>query len=445
MKRNPFLSIGAILYKPVKKYLKREKLKGNLRRLHVVSEQELDSLCDQYYIAMITRLITVAAVCLLLSAVVWIKNSMEDTSVFLKRENYGGDTNEMKLETKIEGEVTSFSVDVLPVVYRKQELEAVFQKGFSYIDSVYLGENASADEICSDLNLIDEIQELGLQVTWKSNRYERINGNGEITEEILPAPEVVILTATLHYGDDTAQREYPVRLTGKRLSPSESAISEIRQYIRNLQEAMPGEKNIEVPDMIYGYQIRMPEETNPGKLLLILGLFAAAMILLKGQSDLKEHMKLRNDALLMAYPSFIERLALYMGAGLTIRHALTKIVSTDAAPGRQKYRNILYDEIKYTLNEIQAGLPESDAYYKLGHRLNLSVYLKVTSLLSQNLKKGTKDILGMLAEEKHAAFQIRKETAKKKGEEAGTRLLLPMMLLLGTVIVIIVLPAFMQF
>ena len=81
----------------------------------------------------------------------------------------------------------------------------------------------------------------------------------------------------------------------------------------------------------------------------------------------------------------------------------------------------------------------------MGHRINLPVYIKLMSLLSQNVKKGTRDILIMMAGEEQNAMQIRKEMAKRKGEEAGTKLLLPMVVLLGVVMVIVMLPAIINF
>lgn len=105
----------------------------------------------------------------------------------------------------------------------------------------------------------------------------------------------------------------------------------------------------------------------------------------------------------------------------------------------------LMKELRYTLNEIQAGIPEGEAYYNMGHRINLPVYMKLMSMLSQNVSKGTKDIMIMMAGEEQAALQMRKELARKKGEEAGTRLLFPMIVLLGVVMVIVVLPAVMSF
>lgn len=51
----------------------------------------------------------------------------------------------------------------------------------------------------------------------------------------------------------------------------------------------------------------------------------------------------------------------------------------------------------------------------------------------------------MMAGEEQNAMQTRKEMAKRKGEEAGTKLLLPMVVLLGVVMVIVMLPAIINF
>ena len=63
-------------------------------------------------------------------------------------------------------------------------------------------------------------------------------------------------------------------------------------------------------------------------------------------------------------------------------------------------------------------------------------------MLSQNLKKGTKGLAPLLKQEADNAFEERKSLAKRLGEEAGTRMLLPMFLMLAVVLVIIVVPAF---
>jgi hypothetical protein len=72
-------------------------------------------------------------------------------------------------------------------------------------------------------------------------------------------------------------------------------------------------------------------------------------------------------------------------------------------------------------------------------------YLKLGTLLSQNLRKGTKNLAELLAEESREAFEDRKAYARKQGEECESKLLLPMILLLLTVLIMIMYPAVVSF
>ena len=156
------------------------------------------------------------------------------------------------------------------------------------------------------------------------------------------------------------------------------------------------------------------------------------------RAKLSKQEKERKQQLMIDYPELVDKLILYLGAGVTIRGSFVRMVQNDD-------ESALMKELRYTLNEIQAGIPEGEAYYNMGHRINLPVYMKLMSMLSQNVSKGTKDIMIMMAGEEQAALQTRKELARKKGEEAGTRLLFPMIVLLGVVMVIVVLLAVMSF
>lgn len=63
-------------------------------------------------------------------------------------------------------------------------------------------------------------------------------------------------------------------------------------------------------------------------------------------------------------------------------------------------------------------------------------------MLSQNLRKGSRGITDLLAREAEEAFEDRKNMAKKLGEEAGTKLMIPMFIMLAVVFVIVTVPAF---
>ena len=65
-------------------------------------------------------------------------------------------------------------------------------------------------------------------------------------------------------------------------------------------------------------------------------------------------------------------------------------------------------------------------------------------MLTQNLRKGSKGLSELLRAEADQAFEERKAAAKKRGEEAGTKLLVPMFMMLSTVLLIVIVPAFLS-
>lgn len=117
-------------------------------------------------------------------------------------------------------------------------------------------------------------------------------------------------------------------------------------------------------------------------------------------------------------------------------------MQTYEAEEKEKRRKEVYEEMTYTMHEFQSGASESECYERFGERCGLTQYRKFGTLLSQNLKKGSKGIAELLKQEAFLAFEERKEFAKKIGEEAETKMLVPMFLMLGVVLVIIVVPAF---
>ena len=98
-----------------------------------------------------------------------------------------------------------------------------------------------------------------------------------------------------------------------------------------------------------------------------------------------------------------------------------------------------------TCYELQSGRSEKEAYDHFGKRCQVQAYRKLCTLLSQNLRKGSNDLLRVLRQEADNAFTERKNLAKKLGEEAGTKLLLPMMMMLCIVMVVIMIPAYFSF
>lgn len=89
----------------------------------------------------------------------------------------------------------------------------------------------------------------------------------------------------------------------------------------------------------------------------------------------------------LAYPDIVNRLSLYMGAGISIRHAWERIIR-----GYEKQRQMTgnsedaYEQMKLALRQMQNGVAETVAYEQFGMDCRLSSYLKLGTLLSQNCR-----------------------------------------------------------
>lgn len=143
------------------------------------------------------------------------------------------------------------------------------------------------------------------------------------------------------------------------------------------------------------------------------------------------------------YPELVHKLALYIGAGMTIRGAFQKIGSDyERKTNRPRDENIVGKEVLYTCRELQSGIAEGAAYERFGRRTGLREYIKLSALLGQNLKRGNRTLLERLREEAEKTSEESILQAKKLGEEAGTKLLIPMVIMLGIVMVMIMIPAF---
>lgn len=145
--------------------------------------------------------------------------------------------------------------------------------------------------------------------------------------------------------------------------------------------------------------------------------------------DLKEEMNKKKVTWRFQYPDLVHKMVLYLGAGLSIRSTFVKLAAQ-------------YETIQYARREIDAGVPEVIAYEHFGKRTGLQSYIKLATLLNQNLKRGTSTLFLRLEEEALLSSQERIQNGKKMGEEAGTKLLLPMAMLLGVIMIMIMIPAF---
>ena len=128
---------------------------------------------------------------------------------------------------------------------------------------------------------------------------------------------------------------------------------------------------------------------------------------------------------------------------MNMKRAWKKIVNDYESRKKVWGIRYVYEEMRSACREMDSGLTEAESYERFGKRCNVQEYVRLGALLSQNIRKGTKGLNQVLRLESVQAFENRKAYAKKAGEEAGTKLLIPMFLMLAVVLVMVTIPAFL--
>lgn len=186
------------------------------------------------------------------------------------------------------------------------------------------------------------------------------------------------------------------------------------------------------------------KKDHSGTLVSALGLLAAFAVMLKNSQERQQKEARRAEALLMDYPSLIMKFTLLVQAGMTARMAFQKIAS-DYRRNYPQGGRAAYDEILALCHEMGSGVSELEAYRRLGDRCGQIRYKTFSTLLIQNLQKGSRRMADMLEKEAMEAWDERKRKARVLGEAAATKLLVPMVLMLLVVMAVIMIPAFLSF
>lgn len=154
--------------------------------------------------------------------------------------------------------------------------------------------------------------------------------------------------------------------------------------------------------------------------------------------ELDQQIKKKNFYIQYEFPDFLNKLVLLISAGMTVPRAWEKIVRD------RNNMTPLYKELNTTYLEIRNGKPEIEAYEDFAKRCRVKEITKFVSAIMQNLRKGNAELVSLLKLQSDECWQLRKAMARKLGEEASTKLVLPLMIMFIGILVIVILPAVLQ-
>ncbi len=390
---------------------------------------------------------SIIVVCgVVLSAVLWINDRMATTIVDnqINRNAYGDGSRNVSLVADDGEGIYHIPITVSEKYYSQEELTQMSDEVIKILEQEILGKNQSFDRIEYNMCLPESVKGYPFIVEWRTdNTY--MDSDGRLIQDKLTAPVLMELTAVLSCEDYQIEQDMTVRICSKAIPPD---ISErLAKQVSALEEDTREQQNMTLPSEIENQNIHWSYKRNyRGLLFLAVTPVFACLIYYCKDRDLHKQVVDREEQMCMDYPEIVSSLALLIGAGMTVPNAWNKIARDyKQRCERGSGKRYAYEEMLLTIYEMESGVVQAKAYERFGRRCRIPSYNKLSTMLSQNIKKGAANLPLLLKEEAAEAFEERKHTARRLGEKAGTKLLMPMMMFLGITMLIIMVPAFQNY
>ena len=356
----------------------------------------------------------------------------------------------IELLAEYEGKSYRIPLVVDKTVPRQEKAERMLSEFKERLENYILNDNASVNKVTQNLRLDTKALDPDIEVYWSSSDVNVIGLDGRVRSDRLSEKRNVRLNAVLQYYDITD--EFEIMLTVCPLNKETETEALIKSRMELLLENRKYSEEVVLPEKINGSTISFSEyKENNSRLILMLGVLAAFLMIPYGMSIRQKKKKERNTELILDYPDVVSKLALLLESGLTIRLAFERIAGDyekrkNALTGKKKrlYRRYVYEEMLRSRNEMMLGGAEGPAYEHFGRRCQNMYYIRLSALLCQNLRKGSESLLPSLYQEIAEARNERQAEIRRRGEEIGIKLLVPMAGMFALVLAVLLVPAFLS-
>ena len=366
----------------------------------------------------------------------------------LERNTYGqGETQQEILVEGLLAKKVPLAVRIGERRYTKEEAADAIHMAAEELSAQIAGGNESLEQVQSRLELVTWLDKYGISVRWHPDDTELISASGEVFNSGCPeSGRETFLTATLKAGEYAEDYIYRVNVLPPGRTQEEKELAAFENFLMEKEEEQKYSEVFILPEEFEGKTLTYSADRGRSSLMFpLLGILAAILLPLKDRQREQEAKKKRECQMMMDYSEILSRLVVFLGAGLPVRKAWAKIVEDYRRTEEKAGERAAYEEMAAAYYLMQRGVPEIQAYSEFGNRCRVLPYRKLAGILEQNVKNGSKSLTPVLEAEMEAAFEQRKNLARRLGEEASTKLLLPLFMMLLIVMVMITVPAFLAF
>lgn len=366
----------------------------------------------------------------------------EDMSI-AKNEWKDGELN-LDLIAHFNDDNEDFSLKLEEREYTEKEFEEKYIEFLNGMGDLILGENKSFLEISKDVILKNTYENYPFAIHWESSDEEIIDKTGHLinnrdTDESFD----ITLFGSCIYKSYRRTFEVRLRVIPAQMSERDRFVYRLERLLLEESSKDPTQKTIILPNSLDGIKLSWTEKNSLlGIWVLVITVFVSILIQFACDYDEKKKDKRKEELLRTEYPSFVEKLRLYVLSGMTIKNAFLEIAKNEEV--RNEGGKYLGRRLKEAKNKLQNGIAEEKVYDEFAASCS-EEYRKLSFILTIALKQGNDRIIEVLEEEAREAGIYRNRMCKKKADELGVKLLFPMMVMLILVMGLIMVPAYLGF
>ena len=142
----------------------------------------------------------------------------------------------------------------------------------------------------------------------------------------------------------------------------------------------------------------------------------------------------RSEEMLHDFSNVVSKLALLTNAGMILKEAWAQVAYTG--------ETTIYKEMQTSITEMENGVAEVDAMLSFGSRCMLPEIKKFSSTLVQGLVKGNAELCDNLAQQSKEVWGLKKQHARRAGEKAASKLMIPICMMFVGILIMIIVPIF---
>lgn len=361
----------------------------------------------------------------------------------LRRENLGGEEKEVTLTLEVEDlvEEEDYVIDLPPMQPTEEDAQAYMKNAIQTIEQEF-------QEIGETVPVRSVYENEMVEAEWLFSPYGLIDEEGNIqSEKISDSGTTINAQVKLFCGSYETIYHFAFVLMPRELTEKESVLQQLREELER-QMNLEGSDSLILPTQVEGHKVFWSERKELlTPQIVVLEIVVLVFMGVFQKKKQKEDEEKRLAKMEREYPDIVNQLSLLLGAGMTTRQAWNRLGA------QYKYKRQagmigekeVFEAILRMNRRFCEGESERVIYQDFSQEIPAICYRKLMRLLLGNLEKGNQGITSRLEEECRLAYEQRLQQAKKLGEEASTKMLLPLMLMLSLVMGMVMLPALIEF